>query len=136
MHSDRGGADRNEQGFTLFETVAALTVLSIAVVALFSAHTAAIRGTTAAEDYGKARLIAESLLADTTTGWGFPLKSATGGTDKFTWTIAIEDGGGVTKAIDPKTGWRLAQVRVDVAWQPARSVSLFSYKLIKARIEQ
>lgn len=135
MRSDEHGTGHNQAGFTLFETVAALTVLSMAVVALFSAHTAAIRGTTAADDYGKARLIAESLLADTTSGWGIPLNSASGSTGKFNWNIAIEDGSGITTAIDPETGWRLARIRVDVAWQPARSISLESYKLVKARSE-
>ncbi len=131
-HNDMGD---HELGFTLFESIAALTILSMAFVALFSAHTSAIKSTAAAEDFGKARIIAESLLADATTGWGFPLNSASGRTDVFDWTIEIDGATGQLAAIDAKTPWKLVHVRVKVAWQPARHVELETYKLVKARSE-
>lgn len=124
-----GGAD----GFTLFETIAALTVLSVALVALFQGQNAGLRSARSATDYNKARLIAESLLAEATSGWRNKLKNESGRTETYDWSISVTPANEGWSAIDAKTGWRLARVAVRISWDAKRSYQIDTLKLIKVK---
>ena len=118
-----------EAGFTLLETLTALTILAIALVSLFEAHSRGLRAASVAEDYAQARILAQGLLADTAGGRHGSLIPRRGTEGKFGW--AIEVGPAALPSADLKSdgNWRLQHVRVTVAWDQDRHIQLDTLKL-------
>lgn len=118
-------------GFTLLETLAAMTILAMALVALFDAQARGVRAAGAADNYVRARLLAQALLADTVTGWSAAgLAPSTGRDGAFAWSIDVApaEAGWATNPTE-KNSWRLNRVRVTVAWDRERRVVLDTLKL-------
>lgn len=116
-------------GFTLLETLTALTILAISMVALFDAHTRGLRAAGTANDYGEARQFAQALLSDTVTGWNGALVTRRGREGRYEWAIEVALAGDAWAEINSKGNWRLHHVRVMVAWDRDRSVVLNTLKL-------
>lgn len=118
-------------GFTLLETMTALTILAIAFVSLFEAHAAAMRTANAATDGTRARIIAQSLLAEATSGWNIYPGSRKGSDGRFNWSIDIareEAPWGRFKS----NQWRINRIRVAVTWDRARRLQLDTLKFGRA----
>jgi prepilin-type N-terminal cleavage/methylation domain-containing protein len=138
-------------GFTLLETLAAMTILAMALVALFDAQSRGVRAAGAADDYVRARLLGQALLADAVTGWPETgLASSSGSEGRFNWSIEVapSEAGWVSSASDrderdrnnktnanekdnkdAKNDWRLNRVHVAVTWDRDRRVVLDTLKL-------
>jgi general secretion pathway protein I len=116
-------------GFTLFETLTAMLVLSIALVSLFEAHARALRTANVATSYAQARIFAEALLTDTVNGWNGKLVSKKGNNGRFTWSINITSESAPWAKIDTRNNWRLRHVLVSVNWGDGRQVELETLKL-------
>ncbi len=127
-----GGRDSGTAGFTLLETLTALTILAIALVSLFDAHMRGLRAAGAANSYAEARLLGEALLADTAGGWKSALLSRQGSEGRFNWSIAVAPERAAWAEIKSKGNWRLYHVRVTVAWDRNRSIVLDTLKLGRA----
>lgn len=121
-----------EAGFTLFETLIAMMVLSIGLVSLFEAHAGALKTVGTAADYAKARIIAQGLLADAVSGWPKKLTSKTGVADGFQWSVQFAPETAPWARVRSRDGWKLRQVRVIVAWPGGRQLELNSLKLERA----
>src|SRR5262245_49611518 len=78
-----------ESGFTLLETLTALTILGIALVSLFDAHQRGLRAARVADDYAVARILAQSLLADATTGNSGVVVPRRGSEGRYGWAIEV-----------------------------------------------
>lgn len=117
-----------EAGFTLIETLTALTILAIALVSLFEAQATGLRTAGSAAEYAKARILAQSLLAETTAGWRGGALSRRGNDDGFDWTVDIARAPSGPPA-NADTKWRLHQVRVAVDWGRDRHLQLDTLKL-------
>jgi general secretion pathway protein I len=117
-----------EAGFTLIETLTALTILGIALVSLFEAQATGLRGVTAASDSAGARILAQSLLADTLTGWNAAPVSRRGSDGEFNWAIDVAPERAAWSESASKN-WRLFRVRVTVAWDRNRRIELDALKL-------
>ena len=120
-------------GFTLLETLTALTVLSIALVSLFEAHAQGLRTAGSAADYARARIFAQGLLADATGGWSGDLASKRGTEGTFTWSIDVEPERAPWAEVKTEGNWRLHRVRVTVAMDKGRQVNLETLKLGRAK---
>ncbi len=127
--STKASAVDTESGFTLFETLTAMLVMSIGLVSLFEAHSRALRTAGAAADYARARIFAQGLLADTVGGWSGKLTSKTGSDDGFAWSINIAPEDASWAKVETKDNWRLRRVRVIVSWAGGRQIELDSLKL-------
>ncbi len=121
-----------EAGFTLFETLTAMFVMSIGLVSLFEAHSRAFRTAGIAADYARARIFAQGLLADTVEGWSGKLISKTGNDDGFAWTIDVAPEDAAWANIETRDNWKLRHVRVIVSWADGRQIELDSLKLGRA----
>jgi len=119
-------------GFTLLETLTALTILAIALVGLFEAQARGLRAAGAADEYAEARLIAQGLLADAVGDWSSPLVARNGSDGKFAWSIDVAEEAAPWAALSAKTPWRLNHVRVTVAWDKDRRITLDTLKLGRA----
>ena len=104
-----GMAPGAESGFTLLETLTALTILGIALVSLFDAHQRGLRAARVADDHVEARILAQSLLADATTGNSGVVVPRRGNEGRFGWAIEVQPAGG---------GWADLKSEVQLAPQP------------------
>lgn len=127
--SNDGPPQGSSAGFTLLETLTALTILSIALVGLFEAHAQGLRTAGSATDYAKARIFAQGLLADATGGWKSELVSKRGTDGAYAWSIDIEPERAPWADIKTEGNWRLHRVRVTVSWEKGRQIELESLKL-------
>lgn len=119
-------------GFTLFETLTAMLVLSIALVSLFEAHSRALRTAGIATDYTRARIFGQGLLADTLDGWTGKLVSKKGTNDGLSWSIDVTPATAPWANIETRDNWKLRHVRVLVSWGDGRQIELDSLKLGRA----
>jgi general secretion pathway protein I len=122
-----------EAGFSLLETLTALTILAIALAGLFQAHSAGLRAATASDDYSQARILAHSILAGALAGPGLLPAPAAGQEGAFRWSLAAAEAREAWAAV-PSGKWRLHHIRVAVEWPRGRKLELRGLKL--ARIER
>lgn len=125
-------SSKPEAGFTLFETLVAMMVLSIGLVSLFEAHARALKTVSTAADYARARILAQGLLDDAVSGWPKKLTSTKGQEDGFQWMVEFAPATGPLANVQTREGWKLHQVRVIVAWPGGRQLELDSLKLGRA----
>ncbi len=118
-----------EAGFTLFETLVAMMVLSIGLASLYEAHTRALKAAGTSADYANARILAQGLLAEAVSGWPKELTSKAGQENGFYWTVKFQPATGPWASVQARKGWKLQQVSVTVAWPGGRQLELNSLKL-------
>jgi type II secretion system protein I len=102
---------RNTRAFTLIETVAALAIVSIALLGLLQFHLLTIRAADKAEATTRAVFLAQEKMAET-LGAGFPPLGTQSGTvesdgERFTWRTEVTDASGP----QGKSGVRLDRMR-------------------------
>jgi general secretion pathway protein I len=121
------------RGFTLIEALAAIVILALALSALLSAHDSGLRGATTIDDHLKARLLAQSLLAQFSVQ-RVPQSPARGRNGRFTWTVAFTPYAGTGATLPQATGdWKLHELTVTVAWPLRRQVELRTLRLMSIR---
>ena len=124
---------RNDSGFTLLETLTALTILSIALVSLLQAQATGLRARRKKDQIGRGRILAQSLLAQRVSGGRGPPRQIQGRHGQFKWSIKVSTAGPAVASRDTKAVWRLHHVRVTVAWDRNRSIQLDTLKLARAQ---
>jgi general secretion pathway protein I len=116
-------------GFSLLETLTALTILAIALTGLFQAHAMATRSTGTADNYATARLIGEARLAELATAWNGGRSASKGTHGNFAWSFEATPHEAPWAAIKSKENWRLYRLRVRVAWAGGRDLDLETLKI-------
>lgn len=128
-----GEAVHGPKGFTLLETLTALTILAIALVSLFETYAFGLRASVHAERTAGARILAQSLLTETLTGIENAQALHEGQTGSYRWRVTIEPAEeGSHRAGPGKPSWRLHRVTVSVGWEGGRNVQLATLKLRRA----
>ncbi len=111
---------KRPEGFTLIEVVAALAVVSIALLGLLRLHLISIRTAEGTQVLGQAVLLAQEKMTEALCG-GFPQVGTQSGTaeadgSRFTWRTDVTDTRPSSQQLDLHiTGLR--RLSVDVAWQ-------------------
>jgi len=132
-HGPGGGRDvsrRREAGFTLFEVLIALVILSVAVVAALQLLGGGLRLARASSDHLAATLLATAKLSELAQG---PLEEGTaeGSEGEYRWTRRVtlapallpdEPAGLLAERV------RLARVSVEVSWGRHRRVELVTLR--------
>lgn len=119
-----------DAGFSLLETLCALTILAIALAGLFQAHSAGLRAATAADHYAQARILAHSILASALAGPGVLPAPATGQDGAFRWSLSVAEAREGWAAVT-SDAWRLHHIRVAVEWPRSRKIELRGLKLAR-----
>jgi general secretion pathway protein I len=119
-----------ERGFTLLETLVALTMLALSLTALMQAQ----RGSSGAIDRLGARLqaatLAESLLAEHVTRLdGLAPVTKRGALGNFSWTLRISPQPAERRRDERESGWQLYRADVDVVWPVGQHLHLATLKL-------
>ena len=117
-----------QSGFSLLETLTALTILAIALVSLFEAQSTGLMAAGAADQYGKARILAHSRLALAMSGEAAP-RPDSGREGMFGWSVEVSQPKEGWAEISSEQNWRLYQVDVTVSWDRGRRIELQSLKL-------
>jgi general secretion pathway protein I len=129
-------ARAGERGFTLIEVLVAFVIVALALGALLQVFATGLRGSSAAENYTMAALLAESKLA--AMGIEEPLEEGerAGEFDNgFAWSTIVRpyDGGGDGGPTLAPGALQAFEVSVTVRWGGAgreRSVSLATLRLV------
>lgn len=126
---------RREEGFTLLETLVALSILGIALVVVFQLFSANMHSLAASEDYVAAVTRAESLMREILDDDEL---------EESAWSMQTEDGYLVDAAVERSDEARtesldvqLLTVRLTVRWQKGprqRSLTLTTMKMMDKKI--
>ncbi len=127
----RGTAGAPCGAFTLIEVIAALAIVSIALLGLLHLHLVSIRMSDTAQTMSMAVLLAQEKIAETACGQPVPAGTQSGTAEangsRLTWRTEVTN-------VDPLApyglGSSLQQLRVDVVWHEgsgARSVQMTTY---------
>jgi len=82
--------NKQQTGFTLLEVLVAFSIAAVALIALMNIFSNGIRLSTAAEDYSRASILAESLAAQIGAEYGLHNTPASGTfADHFKWKVEI-----------------------------------------------
>lgn len=117
-----------EAGFTLFETLTALLVLSIGLVSLFDAQSRALKTAGVSAEYVRARILAHNLLTETMSKPKLT-ETAAGTNGAFQWSVDVAPEEGAWAQIPVRGNWKLFHVQVRVVMQDGRKIVLDSLKL-------
>lgn len=121
-----------EAGFTLLEALVALAVLALSFAALFEVYTGGLSTVSATDGHLRARLLAQSLMAEVRAGAPTP-GALNGRNGDMTWTITTRPAPELSADVGPQNPWRAYAVEVAVTWPPGRVVRLETVRLGKAR---
>jgi general secretion pathway protein I len=119
----RGGSATRAVGFSLLEVLVAFVILSLVVTALFRLFSGALGNASAADDYSRAVLVAESVLAEAAAAQ--PLRETTlqGSTDdgRIEWATRVAlytppSAGPDVERVPDLMPTRLYRVSVDVTF--------------------
>lgn len=121
-------------GFTLIEALAAIVILALALTTLLSAFRTGLHGADAVDDHLRARLLAQSLLAEWTQYRTLQPGRFHGSADRFTWTVSIAPFDDGTSASRQQSDvWKLHKLTVAVAWPPARQIEIDTLRLLQSK---
>lgn len=126
--TDLANGSAQQAGFTLFEALCALAVVSLSLVALLQAFSGGHRGLTTLEDHFTARILARSLLAGESSGSSVPI-SRSGQFRQYQWTVDVRPA--AAEWLEPAAGdrWRLYRIAVGVAWPPGGRIEVETFRL-------
>lgn len=116
---------KNERGFTLIETLIALAILAVTLVALYEAMGTGFRTFDKAADLEEAVLVARSQLDRVVALRRIP-DQRQGSAGAFTWSIQVEP------AKDPQATLQLRKLSLQVAWPGGRGVAIERLVLVQS----
>lgn len=122
-----------QDGFTLLETLVGLTILAVALTALFGAYADGTRAALTSNRYAGAQVMAQSLLARATASRSRPTARLSGTSAGYRWRIVAQPTETVATATPGDTRWRLYRVKVSVAWSRNREFELSTLHLMRDR---
>jgi prepilin-type N-terminal cleavage/methylation domain-containing protein len=131
---DRGRKGHAPRGFTLIEALVAIVVLALSLTTLLSAYRSGLQGAGAVDDHLRARLLAQSVLAEWTQYRAVQPGRFQGRVDGFTWTVSIAPfhaAGGTRQ--QPSEPWKLHTLTVAVSWSHGRRIEIDTLRLLQAR---
>ena len=142
---------RSDSGFSLLEVLAALTILAIALSALYGSFGTAIRARDSAGHRLAAAQLAESLLSEQLLNRGIKPATSSGRVGAYQWEIAIRPfeeerpaaQGRAKSSFErkdqerttppPADQWKLVEISVTVIWPRNRSIRLDTLHLARVQ---
>lgn len=130
---------RTESGYSMVEVLAAIMILSLAILPMVGMFDAGLRASVAGSNYDKARALANERLekvralpynkpggsADSAVEIYRPGTPVSGPSGSFTYTVTTtfwrENGGNLESVTDNSVTWPMMQVKVQVTWPQNKS---------------
>lgn len=126
---------RKQQGFTLLETLVALSVLAISLGVTYQVFSSALRGSTLADDYSQASMYADSHLAEVGKNVHLlPSVSEGSYSQRYRWKLEIQSLD-ASKSRTVLESIKRYQVVLNVYWRSSngeRSIRATTFRLARA----
>jgi general secretion pathway protein I len=130
----RGRRRRGSAGFTLLEVLVAVVILALSLSALMSAFGTGVRGLSTIDNHLRARLLAQSLLAEWSQHRALRPGQIRGSSDRFAWAISVTPLDEISgAALSRGDQWKLHELKVAVSWSPGRQVELSTLRILRAQ---
>jgi len=105
------------RGFTLLEVLVAFVIAAVALTLLIRAFSGGLRLSATAEDYGKASVLAQSLMMQVGVEYGVKNAPISGTfAERFDWTIRIEPYSIDTELPADEPAVRVFKCMISVVW--------------------
>jgi general secretion pathway protein I len=126
-------ARRAASGFTLLEALIAIVVLALSLSALMPSHNAGLRSLVTVDDHLRARLLAQSVMAEWSHNRALRPGTIEGGYDKFAWTLSIAPLEAPAAQGAPANAWTLYELVLRVSWPRGRQIELHTARMGRAQ---
>ena len=122
-----------QRAFTLLEVLVAFAIAALALVVLMRVFSAGVRLSSAAQDYSRASMLAESLLAQAGMQYGLEDSPISGSFDeRFEWVMEMTPYTLEDEPISDQGAVRLVKLALTIRWKEGvqpRSLELSSLRL-------
>jgi general secretion pathway protein I len=126
-------AGRGEAGFTLLEALIAIVILALSLSALFQVYSTGLRGVAGIDEHLRARLLAQSVMAEMSYDRALRPGRLQGRADQFVWTLSItpfEEAEATTRQAGTSP-WTLHHLALTVSWARGRRIELQTLRLLR-----
>ena len=124
-------AGRASAGFTLLEALIAITILALSLSALLSLYSTGLRGIAAIDGNMRARLLAQSVMAEMSHDRALRPGRVQGRSDQFTWTLTVAPYEVPEPGRQPGP-WALHHLAVTVSWPHGRQIELQTLRMLRS----
>jgi general secretion pathway protein I len=119
-------------GFTLLEALIAITILAVSLSALLSLYSTGLRGVSAIDGNMRARLLAQSVMAEMSHDRALRPGQSQGRSEEFTWTLTV------APYEEPAAGqlqgpWTLHHLVVTVSWPRGRRIEMQTLRMLRSQ---
>jgi len=124
---------RGSAGFTLLEALIAIVILALSLSALLQLYSTGLRGIASIDDNLRARLLAQSVMAEMSYDRRLQPGRLQGRLDQFAWTLSItpfDDGDPAPQQPGP---WTLHRLALTVTWPQGRRIELQTLRMLRTR---
>ena len=124
---------RGSAGFTLLEALIAIVILALSLSALLQLYSTGLRGIATIDDNLRARLLAQSVMAEVSYDRRLQPGRLQGRRDQFAWTLSItpfDDGEPAPQQPGP---WTLHRLALTVSWPQGRRIELQTLRMLRTR---
>lgn len=122
-------AGTGQKGFTLLETIVALTVLAISLVAILQTYLASAKTLNVSDHYFNALVLSRSLMTEEKSRAESNVRRRTGGYGALRWRVDTRMAHDQNEKIAADAPWRLYRITVVVDWPGGKGITLRSLKL-------
>ena len=120
-------------GFTLLEALIAIVILALSLSALLQLYSTGLRGVANIDDHLRARLLAQSVMAEMSYDRRLRPGRLQGRADQFAWTLSVtpfDDGQPAPQQPGP---WTLHRLALTVTWPQGRRIELQTLRLLQTQ---
>ena len=120
-------------GFTLLEALIAIVILALSLGALLQLYGTGLRGIATIDNNLRARLLAQSVMAEVSYDRRLQPGRLQGRLDQFAWTLSItpfDDGDPAPQLPGP---WTLHRLALTVSWPQGRRIELQTLRMLRTR---
>jgi general secretion pathway protein I len=120
-------------GFTLLEALIAIVILALSLSALLQLYSTGLRGVANIDDHLRARLLAQSVMAEMSHDRRLRPGRLQGRLDKFAWTLSITPFDEGQSAPQQPGPWTLHRLALTVTWPQGRRMELQTLRLLRTQ---
>jgi general secretion pathway protein I len=120
-------------GFTLLEALIAIVILALSLSALLQVYGTGLRGVARIDDHLRARLLAQSVMAELSHDRRLRPGTVQGRQDQFVWTLSVtrfDNGEPPSQQPGP---WTLHRLALTVSWSQGRRIELQTLRMLQSR---
>jgi general secretion pathway protein I len=128
-----GSASAGSAGFTLLEALIAIVILALSLSALLSVYSTGLRGIAAIDSNLRARLLAQSVMAEVSYDRALRPGKLQGRSDEFAWALSItpfEEAEPTPRQAGP---WAVHQLVLTVSWPHGRRIELQTLRMLRTQ---